>query len=250
MRTAGRNSKSPSWCQSCRLPLVLKGKDGRRLRLILVVFFAVVLLACITIAFFKLGLSVKMNLGRAWQTGGGIWVSTGQLERRWGRGTAEISAKLPKLPELQLPNGRSFLMRVNVLTYDRYESLSRLVTSLQAAKYDGSRVDLNFFLDRKQGHEPNRRILDLIENADWPHGEKRVMVRQVNVGLIGAVLESWYPTYSNEYTMFAEDDIEVSPYWFYYAKRCIESYRMVPNPDQNIVVCLSCGTYYPHKFAY
>ena len=114
--------------------------------------------------FLKVG-SIK-SLSIHWLTGAKRWVATKELVARWGHGTSKLSVKLPKLPTLDLPDGKEFRMKINVLTYDRFDSFSRLVASLQQAEYYGYRVDLNIFLDRKKGREPDQRILDLIEKSE------------------------------------------------------------------------------------
>ena len=71
---------------------------------------------------------------------------------------------------------------------------------------------------------PTRRLSD---NFTWKHGLKSVRHRILLAGLMPAIVESWYPSNNNTYGLLLEDDIEVSPLFYAWAKMAILRYRCV-----------------------
>lgn len=65
----------------------------------------------------------------------------------------------------------------------------------------------------------------IVANAPWPHGPKYVRHRIRKGGLMPAIVESWYPTNNDDYAIFLEDDVEVSPYFYLWVKYSILRYR-------------------------
>ncbi|RIB28372.1 hypothetical protein C2G38_2158142 [Gigaspora rosea] len=84
-------------------------------------------------------------------------------------------------------------IQIQVITQDRPQSLSRLMKSLNSSIYFGD----------NQG------------------------------GLITAVVESYYPTTNDDYAIILEDDIEVSPFYYIWAKYTILKYKY--GIDRNLV---------------
>lgn len=113
-------------------------------------------------------------------------------------------------------------IRINVIANNRLSSLRRLLSSLQAAHYDGDIVPLHVFLEANQGPE----LLHYVSNLEWKNGPLEVHARQSKGGLINAVVESWYPTSASEFATFLEDDIEVSPFFYLWLKRCLRTFSM------------------------
>ena len=106
--------------------------------------------------------------------------------------------------------------------YNRVDSLSRLLYSLNAAVYDED-VTLVISLDRS-------KTLDVKTYSDefvWKHGEKKVILQECNLGLRKHVLRCGQ--YMNDYDFDAlvvlEDDITVSPYFYSYVKQCVAQYK-------------------------
>jgi hypothetical protein len=62
-------------------------------------------------------------------------------------------------------------------------------------------------------HSPNRRAhrYDFVRRFEWPYGPVQVMARHTKGGLINAIIEGWFPANDDEWAIFLEDDIEVSP---------------------------------------
>lgn len=116
-----------------------------------------------------------------------------------------------------------YSLTIKILTFNRVESLKRLLNSLSSANYsripDGKRLDVEIFVDFPQ--EPNleslntrRDTLSAAKSWNWEHGDKRIHARLENVGLAGQWHELWYPTSSNDLAFVLEDDLQVSPMVF------------------------------------
>lgn len=97
--------------------------------------------------------------------------------------------------------------------YNRVDSLSRLLSSLNAAVYDEN-VTLIISLDRSKTLD----IKTYSDEFEWKHGEKKVILQECNLGLRKHVLRCGQ--YMNDYGFDAlvvlEDDITVSPYFYSY----------------------------------
>lgn len=131
-----------------------------------------------------------------------------------------------------------FSFTVKVLTFDRIESLRRCLRSLAAADYGGDRVNIHVFVDHfhsinatngsdarvNEKLEESRRILDLVDDLEWLHGEKLVLYRIGNVGLQAQWLEAWWPVSDDDFAFVVEDDLEVSPLYYKYLKALILKY--------------------------
>jgi hypothetical protein len=115
-------------------------------------------------------------------------------------------------------------MTIKVLTFNRPASFQRVLRSLQRAEYNGDSVDLDIFIDTRDYSLDEMEVLQLANNFSWPHGTKRIQKRIQNAGLIGQWLEAWYPTSLQEFAFFAEDDIEVSPFFYTWIMKAIAAY--------------------------
>ena len=109
-----------------------------------------------------------------------------------------------------------------IITANRQASLARLCDSLTKANYLGAtNVDIEFNAESFA----DEATLDYLENFLWPYGKKSIRHRVRQGGLLPAISESWYPTSLDEYAIILEDDIEVSPYFFAWAKFNTLKYR-------------------------
>lgn len=106
--------------------------------------------------------------------------------------------------------------------YNRVDSLSRLLSSLNAAVYD-EKVTLIISLDRSKTLD----VKTYSDEFEWKHGEKKVILQECNLGLRRHVLRCGQ--YMNDYGFDAlvvlEDDITVSPYFYSYVKQCVILYQ-------------------------
>lgn len=111
-----------------------------------------------------------------------------------------------------------------VVTFDRVQSLKRLLDSLLRADYLSFKVDLIVSID----HGPTQSDIEaLLENFDWPHGESEIRTFIENMGLRTHILKCGSIT--NEYAaiIVLEDDLIVSPDFFIYASAAVQEYKTV-----------------------
>lgn len=101
--------------------------------------------------------------------------------------------------------------RILIFVNLRVGSLRRLCDSLQAAHINET-VPLTFLIEAFQPKE----VYDFVHAFRWNHGPVTVTARHSKGGLINAIMEGWYPANNDEWGIFLEDDIEVSPYFMQY----------------------------------
>lgn len=103
---------------------------------------------------------------------------------------------------------RAYDLTLAVISNNRLSSLRRLCASLSRLENpEGIVAHLSFNLEASSSTE----LLDFVYSFEWPHGHKHIKKRVQQGGLITAVMESWYPSSNQNYGMFLEDDVEVSP---------------------------------------
>ncbi len=111
-----------------------------------------------------------------------------------------------------------------VVAYNRDYPLKRLLNSLSRACYD-SPVDLVISID-KNG---NQDVYSLADSFNWPHGNKEVVKKQHHLGLRHHILECGDLTARYGSIILLEDDLFVSPYFYTYARQCMEFYASDSN---------------------
>jgi hypothetical protein len=99
--------------------------------------------------------------------------------------------------------------------------------SIGDAHYFGDSVKLTINMERSV----DRVTKMIVDNFEWTHGEKAVRHRIKQAGAMSAFVESWYPSNNNEYAIFLEDKIEVSPFFYSWAKFSILKYRYTEDQD-------------------
>ncbi|KAG5178959.1 hypothetical protein JKP88DRAFT_247763 [Tribonema minus] len=115
---------------------------------------------------------------------------------------------------------------VSVITNDRREpwSLLRLLSSLRGAALFGDAVPVSFNVDSSADDE----TLQLVQEFSglWgKRGRTSTSLRTLKAGLIRAVTESYYPTDKHHHCVLLEDDIEVSPLFYAWAKYTTLTYQ-------------------------
>ena len=73
--------------------------------------------------------------------------------------------------------------------------------------------------------------LHMVDTYEWPHGDVFFHRRIVHGGLMAAVVESWYPHGNDTYGLILEDDVELSPLFYAWAKMTLLRYRWVGCPS-------------------
>lgn len=110
---------------------------------------------------------------------------------------------------------------VSIITNNRSRSLSRLLGSLERARYFGDTLDLRFNMEDTADPDTKR----LADSLEWKHGSVFVHHRITHGGLLTAVVESWYPRSNDSYGLLLEDDVEVSPLFYAWIKLALLRYR-------------------------
>ncbi|KAI9264524.1 hypothetical protein EDC94DRAFT_559876 [Helicostylum pulchrum] len=125
-----------------------------------------------------------------------------------------------------LQHWHSIKLDLVVITDRRPESLSRLLTSLNQAYYLGDDT-MELMVHMEQSAD--RVTQQVVESFDWKHGPKMIRHRIKKGGLMPAIIESWYPSDNHHYGVLLEDDIELSPLFYVWAKYNILKYRYSSN---------------------
>ncbi|RAL38991.1 hypothetical protein DM860_014817 [Cuscuta australis] len=132
-------------------------------------------------------------------------------------------------------DNKNFTFIIKLLTYNRLSSLTRCLSSLAAAHYDGHAVHLHIFIDHfpvppngslyiDQNLNSSKGILDFVDGFAWELGSKVVLYRTSNAGLQAQWLEAWWPSSDDEFAFVVEDDLEVSSLYFRFLKNLIMHY--------------------------
>ncbi|KAI7869507.1 hypothetical protein BDF14DRAFT_1965195 [Spinellus fusiger] len=112
-------------------------------------------------------------------------------------------------------------MDLIVITDRRPDSLLRLLESANTAYFLGDSVDLVLHTEQTA----DQATLRLVDHYQWRQGSKILRHRIQKGGLMAAVVESWYPNNNHNYAVLLEDDVEVSPLFYCWAKYTLLKYR-------------------------
>lgn len=114
-----------------------------------------------------------------------------------------------------------------VVTYNRGEALRRLLNSIGNSKFMTSDVPLVISIDYSS---ENEKILNIANDFEWKHGEKRIINHSSNLGLRKHILKCG--DLSKEYgtVIILEDDLVVAPDFYNYVC-CAQDYY---KNDENI----------------
>ena len=118
-------------------------------------------------------------------------------------------------------------VKLKVITNNRPQSLSRLLRSMELSYMLNDNVDLEIDAD----HGADLLTLQIMRSYFWEFGSKLIRHRVIQGKLMAAVIESWYPLSRDEYAIFLEDDIEVSPFFYIWSKYSLLRYRYGPKHD-------------------
>jgi hypothetical protein len=115
-------------------------------------------------------------------------------------------------------------LRIIVLTYNRQESLLRLLSSVSDLEMDGDSVAVEIWIDRDKNDNVDEQTLASARSFRWRYGNVSVHVHAHHVGIYGQWINTWRPrsASSKEIGLFLEDDVSVSPFayrWLRQARR-------------------------------
>jgi hypothetical protein len=108
--------------------------------------------------------------------------------------------------------------RIIVMTYNRKDSLVKLLKSLEDLELDGDSAALEIFLDRsKKDNTYHNQTYEAAKDFSWNRGLKRVHVWDSHVGIYGQWIDSWRPR-QGEIALILEDDMSVSKHCYRWLK--------------------------------
>lgn len=148
-------------------------------------------------------------------------------------------------PDPAVPTQMQFTLRV--LAFDRPASLYRLLASLLAADYSDPeqgqepRIPVTIFVDFPADPDAaggvqlarvleSRRVAESFR-AQWPRGEVDLVFHETNQGLARQWFGAWSPAHETEAAFVLEDDTELSPLFFQWARAATTKYYMSPGAD-------------------
>ena len=132
-------------------------------------------------------------------------------------------------------NQTDFSLKIRVLTFDRYASLQRLLTSLNEADYGGdAAITLEIAIDSPANMsnlavvEKNQKTIDTAKLFQWQHGSGSVIHQETHKGLVGQWTTGWHPESNTEILLVLEDDTAVSPHYYTWLKKMVQTYYLDP----------------------
>ena len=122
--------------------------------------------------------------------------------------------------------------RVIVITYNRAESVMKLLRTLDTVEMDGDSARLEIWLDRNREGRVDNATLKAVSNFKWKRGPTRVHVQKRHVGILGQWIDTWAPRdhsrTSREIGVIIEDDNSMSPYIWRWLKAVHRHYANNP----------------------
>lgn len=116
-----------------------------------------------------------------------------------------------------------------VVTYNRPNSLKRLLNSLQNAEYEFNDVTLIISIDHQDSDNHNE-VVRLANEFDWVYGEKKIIEHKKKLGLKAHVLCCGDLVNKFNSIIMLEDDLFVSPSFYTYTAEALSFY----GDDKNI----------------
>ena len=107
-----------------------------------------------------------------------------------------------------------------VISYNRHDCLTRLLSSLSSAKYPAENIRLVISIDRSD----NPKVLETAESFCWKHGTKEVVAHKEKKGLRDHVLSCGDLAVRFGAVILLEDDLFVSPLFYEYSSECLRHY--------------------------
>lgn len=106
------------------------------------------------------------------------------------------------------------------VTYNRTDSLKRLLRSLEKAHYGNEKPTLIISIDKSKTDIVEKFANDYF----WPHGKKIIKTHEQNLGLRNHMMSlgEWFEQFDT--LVILEDDIIVSPCFYSYVRRASDKY--------------------------
>ena len=106
--------------------------------------------------------------------------------------------------------------------YSRQKSLNRLLNSINNASYPFDDINLIISID---GGEEAEECLTLAQNFNWQHGQKHVRHFLQRQGLRNHIIQCGDLSEKYGAVIILEDDIFVSPSFYYYVYDAVNYYK-------------------------
>ncbi|CAM6105266.1 unnamed protein product [Calypogeia fissa] len=100
-------------------------------------------------------------------------------------------------------------------------------------------VKLNDWGQVDQRLDDARKVLNHVEYFQWKHGKKVIHYRTSAAGSQSQWLDAWWPSSDDEFALFVEDDVEVSPLYYRYARALIATYYYQPSQYDRLLYGIS-----------
>ena len=107
-----------------------------------------------------------------------------------------------------------------VVTYNRPESLKRLLSSLINADYQEQNIPLIISIDYQNSNEHDK-VVEIAKSFVWAKGPKLIVNHTENLGLRNHVLKCGDLVYDYGSIIMLEDDIFVSQQFYNYTAQTI-----------------------------
>ncbi|KAI7907906.1 uncharacterized protein BX663DRAFT_492366 [Cokeromyces recurvatus] len=141
-----------------------------------------------------------------------------------------------------LSKWNSFTIKLMVTIDKNPIALARILSSIENAHYLGDQVDLTIFMDRNAG----RIIQTFIENFHWKQGTKKIQHRIAEkLPEASIFVESWYPSSNDEYAIILNNKLELSKFYYIWAKYAILRYRYYNERTENEKLLCGISLYSP-----
>ncbi|KAI9275269.1 hypothetical protein EDC94DRAFT_579707 [Helicostylum pulchrum] len=130
---------------------------------------------------------------------------------------------ITELPVDTLSKWNAFSIKILINTDKKPHALARLLNSATNAYYLGDNVELSILMD----HSTDQLTQTFVTNFIWKRGTKNVRHRIAQAGKSHLFAEAWYPASNDEYGIVLSNDVELSKYYYIWAKYTILKYRYV-----------------------
>ena len=120
---------------------------------------------------------------------------------------------------LNIPNNQSKVAIV-VVGYNRLKSIQRLLDSLLNAKYPTGDIPLVISIDASG----NTALYEYVQHFYWPYGKKYLNIQSKRLGLKEHIFQCGDLTKYFKAIILLEDDLYVSPFFYTYTLRAIDTY--------------------------
>lgn len=107
-----------------------------------------------------------------------------------------------------------------VVGFNRPKSIQRLLDSLTTAHFEAP-VQLVISIDRSSSVE-NEKVIAVAKGFAWPHGEKRIILHEQNLGLRQHILNCGDLTAQYGSVIVLEDDLTVAKDFYRYATQALK----------------------------